>query len=176
MQKNSQSGVEVVRILDVAAMIEHYISDAITFWCSDLRFQGQRKALELRRSLSNPDPLILPGGLRHIFAPEKEYDREFVVRMLIKLINAHGAREVHAQGHIQCANCADLVVHCASLEEEFEFFRCELMPRGVSFLQQDLDAAYKERLIPHEVRVIGQLGEFAGLHEMGISQAAADAA
>ncbi len=71
------------------------------------RFSSE-KAVSLRFSVINSDPIKIAGGAKCLASPEHETDREFVLEQIRKSMRLHGTGHVILMLHSDCGACGGL--------------------------------------------------------------------
>lgn len=106
---------------------ENYDCDAAVLWCFDNRFDlGFRKFLK-RHEVNSVDAIKIAGGAKVLVSPEREGDREFVLKQIRTSIRLHRTRRVILMVHSDCGAYGGLAAfggdaraeaahHCRELE------------------------------------------------------------
>ncbi len=81
---------------------EVYAADACVISCYDARFDLAVRKFLKRRGVFTYDHVKIPGSAKALAAPEKEADRDFVLRMVRMSIALHGSSRALLVGHAEC--------------------------------------------------------------------------
>lgn len=90
------------KVFDCGAPRANYQSDAAVVWCFDSRFQGGFSDYLEARELRNLDIIKIAGGAKSLSSPEREEDREFLVRQIRTSIRLHQTPRVFLTAHSDC--------------------------------------------------------------------------
>lgn len=104
--------------------LAHYTAEAFTVRCFDDRFWKVFKNFLKSRGIRHIDPESVAGGAKIFASPEKESDRDFMLRELEKSIRLHGAKRVMLFTHSDCGAYGGLGTFISE-EEEWDFHRAE---------------------------------------------------
>jgi hypothetical protein len=81
---------------------EVYTADACVISCFDARFDLPARKFLKRQNVFTYDHVKIPGGAKALAAPEKEADRDFVLRMVRISIGLHHPSRALLLGHADC--------------------------------------------------------------------------
>jgi len=81
---------------------EIYTADGCVISCYDARFDLAIRKFLKRRGVFTYDHVKIPGGAKALAAPEKEDDRDFVLRMVRMSIGLHRSSRALLVGHADC--------------------------------------------------------------------------
>lgn len=104
----------------------HYTAQAFTLRCFDDRFWKTFKNFLKARGYVHIDPVSVAGGAKVLASPEKETDRDFMLRELEKSIRLHHTERVLLFTHSDCGAYGGLARLGGSAEEQFAFHQAEL--------------------------------------------------
>lgn len=82
--------------------LEHYTAEAFVVRCFDDRFWKAFKNFLRSQGILHIDPESVAGGAKIFASPEKESDRDFMLRELEKSIRLHGTKRVMLFTHHDC--------------------------------------------------------------------------
>lgn len=105
--------------------LEHYRADAYAIRCFDNRFWKPFKHFLKSRSLNQIDLGSFAGGAKVLASPEKEGDRDFVLREIEKSIRLHHTPKVMLFTHSDCGAYGGLQKFGGDAEKEFTFHQRE---------------------------------------------------
>lgn len=101
--------------------LEHYVADAFVVRCFDNRFWKLFKKFIKELGLNNIDVESVAGGAKIFSSPEKEEDRNFMMRELEKSIRLHKTRRIMLFTHHDCGAYGGFAQFNNNEEKEFEF-------------------------------------------------------
>lgn len=104
---------------------EHYAAEIFAVRCFDDRFWKAFKHFLRSRGFSHIDPESCAGGAKVLASPEKEGDRDFMLRELEKSIRLHGTKKVWLFTHSDCGAYGGLSKFGGDEEKEFQFYVSE---------------------------------------------------
>ena len=78
---------------------------AAVLWCCERRLKGLRGRFAASRNIECAEPIIIPGGAKHIAMPSHPRDPEFIFEMIEMLRVSHGFTTLYVMAHIDCAAC-----------------------------------------------------------------------
>jgi hypothetical protein len=81
---------------------EVYHADAVVISCFDARFDAAMRKFLKRRGVITYDHIKIPGSAKSLAAPEREGDRDFVLRMIRTSLRLHGPDRVLMLAHNDC--------------------------------------------------------------------------
>jgi len=90
------------RLLYFDSPQEAYTVDGCVISCYDARFDLAIRKFLKRRGVFTYDHVKIPGGAKALAAPEKECDRDFVLRMVRMSIGLHRSGRALLVGHADC--------------------------------------------------------------------------
>lgn len=103
----------------------HYTADAFAVRCFDNRFWRAFHAFIKHRGLGHIDAESVAGGAKIFSSPEKEGDRDFMLRELEKSIKLHHTAHVLLFTHHDCGAYGGLVRFSGEAAPELAFHREE---------------------------------------------------
>jgi hypothetical protein len=106
--------------------LTHYIAQAFVLRCFDDRFWRTFKNFLKQAGYAHIDPASVAGGARILASPEKESDRDFILREIEKSIQLHHTEKVLLLTHSDCGAYGGLARFQGNEEEQFAFHRQEL--------------------------------------------------
>lgn len=101
--------------------LKHYTAEAFAVRCFDDRFWKVFKNFLKSQGIKHIDPESVAGGAKIFASPEKESDRDFMLRELEKSIRLHGTKRVMLFTHRDCGAYGGLARFQGDKEKEFEF-------------------------------------------------------
>lgn len=101
--------------------LEHYQADAFVVRCFDNRFWKTFKQFLRHMNLGHIDPESVAGGAKVFVDPEKEGDRDYMIRELEKSIALHKTTRVMLFTHHDCGAYGGFARFHNNEEEEFDF-------------------------------------------------------
>lgn len=104
----------------------HYGADAFAVRCFDNRFWKTFKRFIKHMNLDHIDTESVAGGAKILATPEKEGDRDFMLRELEKSIKLHHTTQVFLFTHKDCGAYGGSAKFSGNAEEELEFHKNEL--------------------------------------------------
>lgn len=102
------------------ADLDHYEADVYAVRCVDNRFWKTFKRFIKFLNLGDIDPKSPAGGIKDFASPEKESDRDYVLRQLGISMDAHRVNKVMLFSHHDCAAYGG-GVRFKDAKEEFAF-------------------------------------------------------
>lgn len=103
----------------------HYGADAFAVRCFDNRFWKAFKRFIKYLSLDHIDTESVAGGVKIFASPEKEGDRDFMIRELEKSVKLHHTTQVLLFSHKDCGAYGGSSRFSGNEEEEFNFHKLE---------------------------------------------------
>lgn len=103
--------------------LHHYEAVAFVLRCFDNRFWKVFKRFMRHLGFGNIDPESVAGGSKILSSPEKEGDRDFILRELEKSIKLHRAKRVMLFTHHDCGAYGGIAKFNGDEEKEFAFHR-----------------------------------------------------
>lgn len=100
--------------------LEHYTADVFALRCFDNRFWKTFKRFLKSLGLGHIDPESVAGGAKIFSSPEKEGDRDFMLRELEKSVRLHHAKRVMLYTHHDCGAYGGFA-RFGDHEKEFQF-------------------------------------------------------
>lgn len=91
-----------VYLVNHQSVLDHYTAEAFTLRCFDDRFWKVFKHFLKKMGIQHIDPESVAGGAKVLASPEKESDRDFMLRELEKSIKLHGTIRVMLFTHHDC--------------------------------------------------------------------------
>lgn len=153
------------RVFNCGSPRGNYRSDAAVVWCFDSRFQGGFSDYLEERGLRNLDIIKIAGGAKSLATPERETDREFVVRQVLTSIRLHKTPRVFLTAHSDCGAYGGLAAFGGDAKAEMERQEAELKSA----------ANYLKEAIP-EIEVEAFFVDFEGVWEVALGRPVATAA
>lgn len=114
------------RIFSYQTLLDHYTAEAFTLRCFDDRFWKAFKNFLKAQGLKHIDPESVAGGPKILASPEKESDRDFMLREIEKSIRLHHTPRVILFTHYDCGAYGGLAKFNGNEEEQFVFHQEEL--------------------------------------------------
>ena len=112
---------------------KHYRNEFADFFCPDQRFDDAFVAF--RKQFHNPDPIVLPGGVKALVDSGPEVQR-YLLSAIVLLREAHGFSTLRLWTHNECTACG------GSVNKEFyvEMLRKgkEIIARAIPDLKVEL--------------------------------------
>ena len=93
---------ETQYVFEWSTPLEHYAAEAFVVRCFDDRFWKAFKSFLKARGFKHIDPESVAGGAKIFSSPEKESDRDFMLRELEKSIRLHRTKKVMLFTHHDC--------------------------------------------------------------------------
>lgn len=90
------------KITDFDSKKEHYRAQACVVWCLDDRFSKALNEFVKNQGWQNYDLIKLAGGAKNLASPEKEADRDFVLRQIECSLRLHHTKEIVLMNHLDC--------------------------------------------------------------------------
>ncbi len=106
--------------------MDHYTAQAFVVRCFDDRFWKVFKNFLRDKGLGHIDPESVAGGAKIFASPEKEGDRDFMLRELEKSIRLHHTARVMLFTHYDCGAYGGLARFDGDEEKQFAFHQEEL--------------------------------------------------
>ncbi len=103
----------------------HYQADAFVVRCFDNRFWKTFKTFLKSQGITHIDPESPAGGAKILASPEKESDRDFMLRELEKSIRLHHAKKVMLFSHHDCGAYGGFARFEKNRQKELKFHREE---------------------------------------------------
>lgn len=107
------------------ASLEHYRAQAFVIQCFDDRFSSTSTGFLRAQDVKRFDLESVAGGAKILASPEKESDREFMLRELAISVRLHGTNRVMLFTHHDCGAYGGFARFHGSEEEEFAFHQEE---------------------------------------------------
>lgn len=101
--------------------LDHYTAEAFVTRCFDDRFWRAFKNFLKTRGTKHIDPESVAGGAKIFSSPEKESDRDFMLRELEKSIRLHHTQKVMLFTHHDCGAYGGFGRFENNREKELEF-------------------------------------------------------
>jgi hypothetical protein len=99
--------------------LEHYTAEAFTLRCFDDRFWKAFKNFLKQKGIKHIDPESVAGGVKILATPEKESDRDFMLREIEKSIRLHHTKKIMLFSHHACGAYGGFEAFGNDREEEF---------------------------------------------------------
>lgn len=99
----------------------HYTADAFIVRCFDNRFWKPFKHFVKKLALTDIDTESIAGGAKVFASPEKEGDRDFILRELEKSIKLHLTKKVMLFSHSDCGAYGGLSRFGNNMDDELKF-------------------------------------------------------
>lgn len=106
--------------------LDHYTAQAFVLRCFDDRFWKVFKNFLKARGLRRIDPESVAGGAKILASPEKESDRDFMLREIEKSVRLHHTKKVMLFTHYDCGAYGGLPRFGGDTEKQFAFHQQEL--------------------------------------------------
>jgi len=106
--------------------LSHYSAEAFCVRCFDDRFWKSFKNFTKNLGVKHIDPESVAGGAKILASPEKEEDRDFMLRELEKSIRLHRAKKVMLFTHHDCGAYGGYAKFNNDEQAEFDFHTNEL--------------------------------------------------
>ena len=106
--------------------LDHYTAEAFVVRCFDDRFWKTFKNFLKEQRYKRIDPESVAGGAKVLASPEKESDRDFMLREIEKSIRLHHTKRVVLFTHADCGAYGGLARFGGNAEEQFAFHQTEL--------------------------------------------------
>ena len=106
--------------------LDHYTAEAFTLRCFDDRFWKAFKNFLKEQGYRYIDPESVAGGAKILSSPEKESDRDFMLREIEKSIQLHHTQKVLLFTHYDCGAYGGLDRFAGDQEKQFTFHQQEL--------------------------------------------------
>ena len=81
---------------------EHYHADACIVWCFDDRFTPVLNAFAKVKNYQHYDLVRIAGGIKALASPDKESDREYVLKQIEISLKLHHAPKLVLMNHSDC--------------------------------------------------------------------------
>lgn len=121
--------------------LEHYAAEAFTLRCFDDRFWKIFKHFLKKRGIQHIDPESVAGGAKILASPEKESDRDFMLREIEKSIQLHGTKKVMLFTHHDCGAYGGIARFNGDKNAEFAFHQEEHAKAGAAIRNRFPDIA-----------------------------------
>jgi len=105
--------------------LDHYTAQVFVVRCFDDRFFKTFKNFLKERGITQLDHESVAGGAKIFSSPEKEGDRDFMLRELEKSIQLHHTAKVMLFTHHDCGAYGGFAKFENDREKEFEFHKQE---------------------------------------------------
>ena len=105
--------------------LDHYTAQAFVVRCFDDRFFRTFKNFLKKKGVQHIDPESVAGGPKILSSPEKEGDRDFMLRELEKSIRLHHTARVMLFTHHDCGAYGGFTKFENDREKELGFHRQE---------------------------------------------------
>ncbi len=125
------------KIIDFETNKEHYHADACIVWCFDDRFTPVLNAFALAKNYQHYDLVRIAGGIKALASPDKESDREYVLRQIEISLKLHHTPRVVLMNHSDCGAYGGLQAFKDDEAKEKEAHTKELQT-AKGFLQKNL--------------------------------------
>ncbi|MBI4137785.1 MAG: hypothetical protein HY472_00865 [Candidatus Sungbacteria bacterium] len=112
-------------IFQYATPLEHYAAEAFVVRCFDDRFWKAYKNFLKSLGFTHIDPESVAGGAKIFSSPEKESDRDFMLREIEKSIRLHHAKKVMLFTHHDCGAYGGFSRFNNDRDAEFTFHTSE---------------------------------------------------
>lgn len=130
--------------------LEHYTAEAFTLRCFDDRFWKAFKNFLKAQGLVRIDPASVAGGAKVLASPEKEGDRDFMLRELEKSIRLHHAEKVMLFTHYDCGAYGGIARFGGDEEEQLALHKEELEKAKATVLEKFPNIAVETYFIDKE--------------------------
>ena len=127
--------------------LNHYTAEAFTLRCFDDRFWKAFKNFLKEQGYKHIDPESVAGGAKILSSPEKESDREFMLREIEKSIQLHHTQKVMLFTHYDCGAYGGLARFQGNGDEQLAFHQAELAKAKAAVLEKFLDIAVETYFI-----------------------------
>lgn len=104
-----------------SSLEDHYTAEVFAIRCFDDRFWKTFKHFMRSQGFAHIDAESCAGGAKVLASPEKEGDRDFMLRELEKSIRLHGTTKVWLFTHSDCGAYGGLSRFGGDEEKEFAF-------------------------------------------------------
>jgi hypothetical protein len=104
---------------------DHYTAQVFVVRCFDDRFWKVFKHFMRAQGFEHLDPESVAGGAKVFASPEKDGDRDFLLRELEKSIRLHHTKKVWLFTHSDCGAYGGLAEFEGDEEKEFKFHVAE---------------------------------------------------
>ena len=112
------------------SLLGHYNAEAFIVRCLDFRFEKAFEAFIEYLNIKYYDPESPAGGAKVLAYPEKESDRDFILRDLAKSIKLHRTQSVKIFTHHDCGACGGFEAFENNYEKEFAYHKNDLHPKA----------------------------------------------
>lgn len=112
-------------IFSYPTSLDHYNAEAFVVRCFDDRFYSAFIGALHAQGVKRFDPESVAGGAKILASPEKESDREFMLRELAASVRLHTTARVILFTHHDCGAYGGFARFHGSEEEEFAFHQEE---------------------------------------------------
>ena len=103
------------------SFLDHYTAEAFAVRCFDDRFWKAFKSFLRSQGMRHIDPESVAGGAKIFSSPEKETDRDFMLRELEKSIKLHHTKKVLLFTHHDCGACGGFGRFDNDRQKELDF-------------------------------------------------------
>lgn len=90
------------KIIDFNSQKDHYQAQACVLWCLDSRFKKALDEFVKNQGWEHFDLIKLAGGAKNLVSPEKETDRDFVLRQIECSLRLHHTEKIILMNHLDC--------------------------------------------------------------------------
>ncbi len=125
------------KIIDFQTNKEHYHADACIVWCFDDRFTPVLNAFATAKNYQHYDLVRIAGGIKALASPDKESDREYVLKQIEISLKLHHTPRVVLMNHTDCGGYGGLKTFNNNEIIEKEEHTKELS-KAKEFLQKNL--------------------------------------
>ncbi len=108
-------------VFEWSTPLEHYTAEAFVVRCFDDRFWKAYKNFLKSLGFAHIDPESVAGGAKIFPSPEKENDRDFMLRELEKSIRLHHTKKAMLFTHHDCGAYGGFGRFESDREKELEF-------------------------------------------------------
>jgi hypothetical protein len=129
---------------------DHYTAQAYVLRCFDDRLWKTFKDFLKAQGYIHIDPASVAGGAKVLASPEKESDRDFILREIEKSIQLHHTEKVLLFTHSDCGAYGGLARFQGSEEEQFSFHRAQLAHAKAEVLKKFPDIQVETYFIDTE--------------------------
>lgn len=119
--RSLKNKMERVYVFQQKVDANHYKADAFIVRCFDNRFWKTFKRFMKHLEFQDIDPESVAGGAKIFSDPEREGDRDFMLRELEKSIRLHGVNRVMLFTHHDCGAYGGLTRFDGDEDKEFIF-------------------------------------------------------
>lgn len=90
------------KIIDFQTNKEHYHAHACIVWCFDDRFTPVLNAFTKAKGYLHYDLVRIAGGIKALASPDKETDREYVLKQIEISLKLHHTPKLVLMNHSDC--------------------------------------------------------------------------